>query len=39
LALRAGNEKRSEDKADTVGTCTLKVKHVILESKFLIFDF
>jgi DNA topoisomerase-1 len=39
LALRAGNEK-GEDKADTVGTCTLKVKHVILESpNFLIFDF
>jgi DNA topoisomerase-1 len=39
LALRAGNEK-GEDTADTVGTCTLKVKHITLESpNFLIFDF
>ena len=39
FALRAGNEKGA-DKADTVGTCTLKVKHVTLESPTtVIFDF
>jgi len=30
LALRVGNEK-SEDEADTVGCCSLRVEHVKLE--------
>jgi len=29
LALRVGNEK-SEDEADTVGTCSLRVEHIEL---------
>lgn len=39
LALRVGNEK-SEDEADTVGTCSLRVEHIKLEENFNItFDF
>ena len=39
LALRVGNEK-SEDEADTVGTCSLRVEHIKLEDNFNItFDF
>jgi DNA topoisomerase-1 len=30
LALRVGNEK-SEDEADTVGTCSLRVEHIKIE--------
>lgn len=29
LALRVGNEK-SEDEADTVGTCSLRCEHIII---------
>ena len=28
LALRAGNEKDTEEAADTVGCCSLRVEHV-----------
>jgi len=28
LALRAGNEKDSDETADTVGCCSLRVKHL-----------
>lgn len=39
LALRAGNEK-GEDEADTVGCCSLRYEHVMLEPpNKLIFDF
>jgi len=39
LALRAGNEK-GEDEADTVGCCSLRYEHVILEPpNKVIFDF
>ncbi|KAL4728665.1 DNA topoisomerase 1 [Fusarium chlamydosporum] len=31
LALRAGNEKDTENEADTVGCCSLKYEHVTLE--------
>ena len=31
LALRAGNEKDSDEVADTVGCCSLRVEHI---SKF-----
>jgi len=30
LALRAGNEKDSEEEADTVGCCSLRVEHITL---------
>ena len=30
LALRAGNEKDSDDTADTVGCCSLRVEHITL---------
>ena len=30
LALRAGNEKDSDEQADTVGCCSLRVEHVKL---------
>ncbi len=33
LAIRAGNEK-GEDKADTVGCCSLRVEHVKLLEDF-----
>lgn len=39
LALRVGNEK-SEEEADTVGTCSLRVEHIKLEeSNQVTFDF
>ncbi|CUA66759.1 DNA topoisomerase I [Rhizoctonia solani] len=39
LALRAGNEK-GEDEADTVGCCSLRYEHIMLEPpNKLIFDF
>jgi DNA topoisomerase I len=39
LALRAGNEK-GEDEADTVGCCSLRCEHVVLEEPDqVIFDF
>ena len=39
LALRAGNEK-GDDEADTVGCCSLKVKHIQLrEPNTVVFDF
>ena len=31
LALRVGNEK-SEDEADTIGTCSLRVEHIKIEN-------
>ena len=31
LALRAGNEKDSEEAADTVGCCSLRVEHITLD--------
>lgn len=30
LALRAGNEKDTDEEADTVGCCSLRVEHVTL---------
>ena len=39
MALRVGNEK-SEDEADTVGTCSLRVEHINIEEDYKItFDF
>eukprot|EP00762_Andalucia_godoyi_P001876 ANDGO_06005.mRNA.1 DNA topoisomerase 1 len=39
LALRVGNEK-GEDEADTVGCCSLRVEHVVLEGNNTVtFDF
>lgn len=39
LALRVGNEK-GEDEADTVGCCSLRVEHIIIEEDdFIILDF
>jgi DNA topoisomerase I len=39
LALRVGNEK-SEEEADTVGTCSLRVEHIRLEENNQVtFDF
>lgn len=40
FALRAGNEKNTEEEADTVGCCSLKYEHVTLrEPNTVIFDF
>ena len=40
LALRAGNEKDTEEAADTVGCCSLRVEHVKLEEPDQVhFDF
>lgn len=40
LALRAGNEKDTENEAETVGCCSLKFEHVTLEPpNTVIFDF
>jgi DNA topoisomerase-1 len=40
FALRAGNEKDTENEAETVGCCSLKYEHVILEEPdTVIFDF
>jgi len=36
LALRAGNEKDTEEVADTVGCCSLRVEHITLERGFRI---
>lgn len=39
LALRVGNEK-SEDEADTVGTCSLRVEHIkVIEDNQITLDF
>lgn len=40
LALRAGNEKDTDEEADTVGCCSLRVEHIVLEDpNVVIFDF
>jgi len=40
LALRAGNEKDTDEEADTVGCCSLRVEHITLrEPNTVIFDF
>ncbi|KAL1868041.1 hypothetical protein VTK73DRAFT_3866 [Phialemonium thermophilum] len=40
FALRAGNEKDTENEAETVGCCSLKYEHVTLrEPDIVIFDF
>ncbi|KAI1338487.1 hypothetical protein F5Y15DRAFT_407535 [Xylariaceae sp. FL0016] len=40
FALRAGNEKDTENEAETVGCCSLKFEHVTLrEPNIVIFDF
>lgn len=40
LALRAGNEKDTDNEADTVGCCSLKLEHVTLEKPDKVtFDF
>ena len=45
LALRAGNEKDSDETADTVGCCSLRVEHIKLKDKegdkenIIVFDF
>jgi len=40
LALRAGNEKDTDEEADTVGCCSLRVEHITLqEPNVVIFDF
>lgn len=40
LALRAGNEKDTENEADTVGCCSLKYEHITLEAPNKVtFDF
>ncbi|PFH57664.1 hypothetical protein XA68_14708 [Ophiocordyceps unilateralis] len=40
LALRAGNEKDTENEADTVGCCSLKYEHITLEAPDKVtFDF
>ena len=40
LALRAGNEKDTENEADTVGCCSLKYEHISLEAPDKVtFDF
>ncbi|KAK5990322.1 DNA topoisomerase 1 [Cladobotryum mycophilum] len=40
LALRAGNEKDTENEADTVGCCSLKYEHISLQAPDMVtFDF
>ena len=40
LALRAGNEKDSDEEADTVGCCSLRVEHIeLIEPQTVKFDF
>lgn len=40
LALRAGNEKDTDEEADTVGCCSLRVEHIELkEPSTVVFDF
>ena len=36
LALRAGNEKDTDEAADTVGCCSLRVEHVKVHKNHLI---
>lgn len=36
LALRAGNEKDTDEAADTVGCCSLRVEHVKLHEKHMV---
>jgi len=36
LALRAGNEKDTEEAADTVGCCSLRVEHVKLHDEYML---
>jgi DNA topoisomerase-1 len=39
LALRVGNEK-GDDEADTVGCCSLRVEHIIIEEEnYIVLDF
>jgi len=40
LALRAGNEKDTDEEADTVGCCSLRVEHIeLIEPSTVKFDF
>ncbi len=40
LALRAGNEKKEGEEADTVGCCSLRFEHIKLEPPNIVhFDF
>ena len=39
LALRAGNEKDSDETADTVGCCSLRVEHISMYIKALLHIF
>ena len=40
LALRAGNEKKEGEEADTVGCCSLRFEHIKLEPQNVVcFDF
>jgi len=40
LALRAGNEKKEGEEADTVGCCSLRFEHIKLEHPDIVhFDF
>jgi DNA topoisomerase I len=40
LALRVGNEKDTDEEADTVGCCTLRVEHLeLLDGNRVRFDF
>ena len=36
LALRAGNEKDTDEAADTVGCCSLRVEHVLVHTDHLV---
>lgn len=36
LALRAGNEKDSDESADTVGCCSLRVEHISMCIYYLV---
>ena len=36
LALRAGNEKDTDEAADTVGCCSLRVEHVKVHKNYVI---
>ena len=40
LALRCGNEKDTEEEADTVGCCSLRCEHIdLLDGNVVKFDF
>lgn len=40
MALRVGNEKSTEEEADTVGCCSLRVEHIeLLDDHRVKFDF